>query len=111
MAQEYKPGRFSDVAGSSLGREIWVLLNEHDNLVRMDTASELGRPAVEPLATRLVERFGDSVRERRVKQMIGHMARQIMEARGFNLSAQGVKVRTGDLFSTASRYRKVGEVT
>jgi len=108
MKVHYHPGRFSDLADSSLGKRIWDFLIDHDNLVRMDTASELRRPAVEALATRLVERFGDEIRQRRIKQMIGHMARQIMEGRGFVLSAQGVKVRTGDLFTTASRYRQIG---
>lgn len=102
----YEAVRFSDLAETTLGQELWEFLNEHDNLIRMDTACELGRPAVEALATRLVERFGDQVRENRIKQMIGHMARQIMESRGFALYTQGVKVRTGDLFSTASRYQR-----
>lgn len=109
MKIQYNPGRFSDLADSSLSKQLWGFMNEHDNLVRMETASELRRPAVEAMATRLAERFGDEIRQRRVKQMIGHMARQIMEGRGFALSAQGVKVRTGDLFTTASRYRKIDE--
>lgn len=108
MTTQYDPGRFSDLAETTIGQELWAFLNEHDNLIRMDTASELGRPAVEALATRLVERFGDQVRENRIKQMVGHMARQIMEGRGFALYTQGVKVRTGDLFSTASRYHRRG---
>jgi hypothetical protein len=78
-----------------------------DNVLRMETASELEQPAVAALATRLVEAFGDRIRDRRYKQMIGHMARQIMEHRGFVLDAQNVRVRVGDLFSRASRYRRL----
>lgn len=103
---EYDPGRFVDLADSEIGRALWAFLNERDNVLRMETASELRRPAVEALATRLVGHFGDRVREGRVKQMIGHMARQVMEARGFALDAQGVRVRTGDLFVRGSRYKR-----
>ena len=40
----------------------------------------------------------------RVKQMVGHMARQVMRRRGFALDKQGVRVRTGDLFTRGSCY-------
>ncbi len=103
---EYDPGRFVDLADSELGRALWGFLNERDNVLRMETASELRRPAVEALATRLVGRFGERVREGRVKQMIGHMTRQVMEARGFAIDAQGVRVRTGGLFVRATRYKR-----
>ncbi len=100
----YDPGRFTDIADTPLGRALWAFLNDRDNILRMETASELRRPAVEPLAPRLVERFGDDVRAHRVKQMIGHMTRQVMRRRGFALDRQGVRVRTGDLFSRGSCY-------
>lgn len=102
----YNAGHFADVAQTDLGKQVWSWLNEHDNVIRMETASELGRPAVEPLATRLVAHFGQPVREDRIKQMIGHMVRQLLEARGFSLHGQGVKVRLGDLFSVASKYKR-----
>jgi len=38
--------------------------------------------------------------------MIGHMTRQVMEARGFAIDAQGVRVRTGGLFVRATRYKR-----
>lgn len=100
------PGRFSDQLATPLGKGLVKFLTEHDNLIRMETASELGRPAVEPLGERLLERFGAQVRDDRVKQFIGFAARQILESRGFQLAAQGVKVRVGTLFTVASRYRR-----
>ena len=104
---DFEPGRFSDVHGTKLGRDILKFLNDPENVIRMETASELGRPAVEPLGDRMVQRFGANVREDRVKQFIGFAARQVMEARGFRLHAKGVKVRyCGDLFSVASSYRR-----
>jgi hypothetical protein len=102
----FDAGRFSDIHDSKLGREILKFLNEHDNVIRLETASELGRPALEPLGDRMIDRFGEAVKVDRVKQFIGFATRQVMEAHGFQLDAQGVKVRVGDLFTVASRYRR-----
>jgi hypothetical protein len=104
----FDAGRFSDVHESKIGREILGFLNDHDNLIRMETASELGRPAVEPLGDRMIERFGEPIKADRVKQFIGFATRQVMEARGFQLDGQGVKIRFGKLFTVASRYRREG---
>ena len=46
----YNPGSFSDVFNTDLGRRLWAYLNEHDNIIRMDTATFLERPAAEPLS-------------------------------------------------------------
>ena len=102
----YDPWRFSDLAATDLGQALWAFLNERDNVLRMETASELGQPAVAALASRLVERFSDAVKQHRVKRMIGHMARQVMEHHGFVLDSQNVRVRVGNLFSRASRYKR-----
>jgi hypothetical protein len=102
-------GRFSDIHDSKIGKDILKVLTDHDNIIRMETASELGRPALEPLSDRLIARFGDAVRADRVKQFIGYAARQVMESQGFQLDAQGVKVRVGELFTVASRYRRAAK--
>ncbi len=101
---DYQPGNFLELAESKTGRALWRFLIEPDNVLRMETASELERPALEALATRMNAAFGPEIHEDRCKQMIGHMARQVMESRGFQLDAQGIKVRYGELFSKASRY-------
>ncbi len=100
----YDPWRFTDIANTKLGRALWLFLNERDNLLRMETASELRRPAVEAVATRLLATFGDEVRGDRVKRMIGHMTKQVMKHQGFELDSQNVRVRTGELFVRGSRY-------
>ncbi len=102
----YRPSRFSDRANTELGHSLWRFLNAPDNHLRMETASELRRPAVEALATRLTKTFGEQVSEDRTKRMIGHMVRQIMEERGFVLDGQNVRVRIGHLFQRASRYKR-----
>ena len=103
----YAPSQFSDLAETALGKDLWAFLNERDNVLRMETASELGQPAVAALATRLVARFGAEVRAHRVKRMIGHMARQVMERHGFELESKNLRVTVGDLFHRGSRYRRV----
>src|SRR5690242_1232479 len=75
----YDAQNFRDLAETPLGQEIWAFLKTSDNLVRMETATFLERAAVEPLAPELVRHFGPEIAQDRLKQMIGHMARQIME--------------------------------
>lgn len=105
-SMEFNAGSFSDISDTELGQQLWAFLGEHDSTIRMETASYLSRPALEPLQPFLIERFGDDVKTDRVKQMIGRMVRQKMEARGYALDQMGVKVRTDNLFGTAARYKK-----
>jgi hypothetical protein len=108
MNPDYDPGRFVDIADSELGKQLWDFLWEPENVLRLEVASELHHPAVEGIAERLVERFGDAVRVDRVKQTIGHMTRQVLESRGFVLDAQNLRTRFGaGLFTRASRYRRL----
>ena len=59
---EYNPEKFKDVADTQLGKDLWKFLNASDNVIRMETAVELGKTPAEALARVLVERFGDDVR-------------------------------------------------
>ena len=102
---EYKPKIFILLAESNLGKQLWEFLIKPDNIIRMETATELKKPAVKALTTHLLSRFGKQVKEMRVKQMIGHMVKQIMDAKGFEVDQRDVLVNDG-LFNKASRYRK-----
>jgi len=103
----YRPDKFANTFKDEGGQALWDFLNEPENLIRMQTASYLSRPAVEPLSPMLLRRFGPSVKRDRIKQMIGHMARQVMEARGYSLDRSNVKIRRiGNIFASASRYVK-----
>ena len=102
----YTPNQFSDLYNSSFGKEIWKFLNEHDNIIRMITASDLQRPAVEPLSEVLLDRFGKNIKQDRIKQMIGHMVRQIMESLNYELASGNIKVRFGSVFNRASKYSR-----
>nr|WP_306263365.1 hypothetical protein [Pararhizobium sp. IMCC3301] len=101
----YNPDRFNSTYETKNGEEIWAFLNEHDNIIRMETATYLARPAVEPLSPKLKAKFGDDITEDRVKQMIGHMVRQIMEKRGYHHDQNAVRIsRALNIFTRASRY-------
>lgn len=101
----YDAGRYSTTFANEGGKEIWEFLVDPENLIRMETATYLSRPAIEPLSPFLLDRFGDRVRQDRIKQMMGHMVRQIMESRGYVLQQGNVKISSANnIFSRASRY-------
>ncbi len=101
----YDPQNFRDLAEAPLGQALWRYLKEHDNQVRMLTATFLERAAVEPLAPGLVCEFGTDVADDRIKQMIGHMVKQIMAALGCELDRLGLRITRISLFTSGARYR------
>jgi len=101
----YRPDKFASTFKTQNGPAIWDFLNKGINVTRMETASYLARPAIEPLSPFLLKEFGAVVTQLRIKQMMGHMARQIMEKRGYRLQQSNVRiVRKGNFFASASRY-------
>ena len=91
---------------SNIDREtIRPFMAKRKNIERMKTATDRGRPAVEPLQKDLLTEFGPGVRENSVKQRIGRMAREIMGGEGYEHDKYGVRVE-GDLFTCASLYKK-----
>ncbi|MEM6304316.1 MAG: hypothetical protein AAF744_06320 [Pseudomonadota bacterium] len=102
----YRTDHFEGTFHRLDGARFWHFLHEHDNILRMEAATYLGRPAVEPLSPALMHRFGGEVAQKPIKQMIGHMVRQIMEARGFLLERANVRIRRhGNIFYCGSRYK------
>jgi hypothetical protein len=102
---QYEPGVFAQLYESQLGQEIWALLNKKETIASLETASRLGKPAVEGIEEQLLEGFGAEVLADRVKQMIGHMVRQILEHRGWILDQSEVRVSSVP-FIKATRYRQ-----
>lgn len=101
----YNPDKFASLYSSQLGQRIWALLTQEENVARLETASELGKPAVEGIEEQLLAEFREEVLADRVKQMVGHMVRQILEQRGWVLDQTDVKVQSVP-FSKAARYRR-----
>jgi hypothetical protein len=105
----FNAGTFRELASSPLGQSLWFFLNESDNLVRMETATYLERPAVEALSPGLLTRFGDEVRRDRTKQMIGRMVRQILERHGYRIDRQNVRISgEQNVFASGTRYIVLG---
>lgn len=106
---DFNAGNFSDLAESDLGKRLWAFMNERETVVRMEAATYLSRPALEVVQPYLIERFGNEVSNEnndRIKQMIGKMARQVMEHHGYQLDQMGVRLRRNELFLSAARYKK-----
>jgi hypothetical protein len=101
----YNPETFVNLYASQLGQNIWAFLNRPEILARLETATELGKPAVEGIEEQLLEVFDEDVLADRVKQMIGHMVRQILEHRGWILDQSEVKVQSMP-FIKAARYKR-----
>lgn len=101
----YEPGKFAKDYATPQGQKLWEVLNREDNVARMETASDLGQPALKPLEDILLRELREAMVEDRMKQMAGHMVRQIMEAHGFEHDVDGIKLASAPFYK-ASRYRR-----
>lgn len=106
----YSPEKFGSLYQSDLGHRIWSFLTRPDVVARLETASELSKPAVEGIEEQLLDEFREDVLADRVKQMVGHMVRQILEQRDWVLDQTDVKVQSVP-FSKAARYRRPDWIT
>src|ERR1017187_9296489 len=105
-------GSYKGAADDDTLRAIQLYIESDDAFIRMETASELVKPAAEALSAQLARRFGDIVRENRVKQFIGWYIRKVMEGRGFSLDQQNCKVCSpNNIFTRAARYRSNASVS
>jgi len=104
---DFDAGSFSDLSETDTGKQLWDFLHSPEALSCLDTTTFLHRPALEGLQPALQERFGEVIGADRWKQMTGKMVRQIMERRGYTLDQTGVRIRVGNLFTSAARYKKV----
>lgn len=101
----YDPQKFASLYATEIGQRLWAFLTRPENVIRLETASQLSKPAVEGIEEQLLAEFREDVLAHRVKQMVGHMVRQIMEQRAWVHDQTNVKVRSVP-FSKATRYRR-----
>jgi hypothetical protein len=99
----YRAGHFKHVPADVESR-LWALLSSQENIVRLETAVAMRRPAVEGISDTLVSEFGSEINHPGVKQVIGHMVKQIMDALGYEVDRPRVRTRSG-FFSTGMRFR------
>lgn len=93
---EYRPDKFAKTYAVCNGARFWAWLNQPHILTIMETACYLRRPAVEAVAPLLEQAFASDIRRVRVRQMIGHMVRQILEAQGYHLHRANVRISRGN---------------
>ncbi len=104
--KDYAAGPFRPLAETELGRQLWRFLNEDSVVIRLGTATELGKPAVAGIEGALRCRFREKVVGRdRIKQMVGHMVRQVLEGKGYCLEKQNAIINSA-LFSKGTRYSR-----
>lgn len=105
MLAPYRPDHFAKTYKTQDGPSIWRWLHEPDVLQVMEVASYLRRPAVEALSPYLVAQFGAHMRSHTIKQMVGHMVRQVLEQRGYRLDRSNIRIRRPDnIFFSGSAY-------
>jgi hypothetical protein len=113
---EFVTKTFGDLYKTEQGQKIWKFLNDPISIARMQAVSDVGKPALLGVESLLIDNFQiqdrESVSEKdkaqfdRLKQMLGAMARQVMEANGYKLHSNNVKVPNSQVFFSASRYTK-----
>ncbi|KIF82879.1 hypothetical protein [Noviherbaspirillum autotrophicum] len=105
----FNPGSYTDISSHPASIRLWSFLNRDESKIKMKTASNLGRPALEAVADDLLAEFSEQFVENnphrdRFKQMAGAMTRQVMESEGYFWVRDNVPL-SGAPFSRASKYR------
>jgi hypothetical protein len=106
----FDAAQFQAEAATDLGQKLWAFLNRTDIVARMETATDLGQPALQAVEDQLLETFDDAVLPDRIKQMIGRMVRQIMEGNGYEHVTSDVRLSSVPFYK-ASRYRRRDQPT
>ncbi len=105
-ALEYQ-GRHFNHLSYIIERALWTFLTRPDNIVRMETATSVDRAAVEALSDPLIAEFGIEVDQREVKQVIGHMVKQIMQSLGYE-AERTLRITRPGLFTSGLAFRRHG---
>lgn len=101
----YRPHHFAKTYKAQNGHAIWQWLHDPKILQIMEVASYLRRPAVEALSPHLLAQFGARMRSQNMKQMVGHMVRQVLEQHGYRLDRNNMRIRRPDnIFYSGSAY-------
>ena len=113
---EFTTKTFGSIYETEQGQKIWKFLNKPTSVDRMKAVSDVGKPALLGVEDSLIDSFQvqekasvtekDKAQFYRLKQMLGAMVRQVMEAHGYKLKASNVKVPNSKVFFSASRYTK-----
>ena len=104
--RSFDAGTFINEYASAEGQKLWGVLTRRDVVTRMETASDLGHPALLAVEDILLQELGSVILEKRFKQMAGLMTKQILEHHGFKHEISGVRLNSVPFYK-ASRYRRL----
>lgn len=105
--QPYRPDKFANTFNHLDGPALWNWLHQDHIILMMETASYLRRPAIEAISPHIEQAFPKVLTSIKLRQMIGHMVRQILQSRGYHLDRSNVRIKQGgNLFHFGSAYAK-----
>lgn len=103
----YRPDKFATAFNEMNGAAFWAWLHQDHIILMMETACYLRRPAIEAISPTLKVAFPQVRGSVKLRQMVGHMVRQILEERGYHLDRANVRIKHGgNLFNFGSAYKK-----
>ena len=70
---KYEPKNFSDLFATPMGADLWEYLQRPSVVLALEVATKLHRPAIEAIGDDLIGEFGEVVRSKRIKQLVGHI--------------------------------------
>jgi hypothetical protein len=101
----YRPDHFTLGCGN-VQDALWSFVLLPENVIRMEAVTAVERPAVEALSGPLVLEFGREIAQSSIKQMVGHMVRQVMEALDYEVDRHRVRITRPGLFATGMTFRR-----
>ncbi len=106
---QFDAGTFDGEYQTPEGQKMWMLLNRADVVARMETASDLGYPALAAVEDILLEELGRLMMDDRYKQMAGRMVKHVLEPRDYEHEISGIRINSIPFYK-ASRYRRRGQI-
>jgi hypothetical protein len=91
----------------AMERALWAFVTRPHNIIRMETAALLERASVEALSNPLIAEFGIEIDQGEIKQVIGHMVKQIMESLGYE-TERALRITRPSLFTSGLAFRRIG---
>ncbi len=101
--EHYDPQRFASLY-AALGPKLRQFFARPVIVALLEGSVKLRRPAVEAIEDHLLEYAQEDVKNQRVRQLVGHMIRHLMEKVGYELAQPEVRLPAGGLFTCGARY-------
>lgn len=102
--EHYDPQRFASLY-AEVGPKLSQFFARPVVVALLEGSVKLRRPAVEAIEELLLEFAKEEVQNQRVRQLVGHMIRHLMEELGYELDQPEVRLSSGVLFTCGARYR------